>query len=187
MSDSEGQSIEDKERLISAVPIVIQKDSVGVIKTVQEQDTKKQERIVGVTGGQYINIRTGETEPRDDTKNMTMKYDSDTKQITLSDIDYDCQIDLEKVGVETTKPENHHILIHLPDDYVMTRRPAKPAPTKSGNKSVTKPVTNPNRSTKSMTKIFGDMRLGGGKKYKKSMKNKRKTKKHKSRRYRKIK
>ena len=69
----------------------------------------------------------------------------------------------------------------------MTRRPAKPAPTKSGNKSVTKPVTNPNRSTKSMTKIFGDMRLGGGKKYKKSMKNKRKTKKHKSRRYRKIK
>jgi hypothetical protein len=178
------QSIEEKERLIATVPIVIQKNSLGVPLIAQEQDTKKQERIVGVMGDQYMMSTNGPTATYRYMV-MTMKYDSDTKIITLSDRTHESQLPLQDVDVVKTEPNFHHIAISLPHKYVMTRRPVKPAPTKSSNNSVTKLRAPQPRAAVRMGLVPSDTR--GGTKYKKSMKNKRKTKKHKSRRYRKIK
>ena len=157
------QSLQDKETLIAAVL------------------NGKAEIIVGVTGGKYKK-GDGNLEVRDFTIRMSMSYDSGTKNITLSDIVRNVQIPLKDVEV---KNENGQILISLPEDYVMPFKSSIPEPsihepTKSVAKSVVKHKAQPTTLQKLGIKK-------GGTKYKKSMKNKRKTKKHKSRRYRKIK
>ena len=153
--------------------------------------------IVGVEGQEGEEVEGEEMEGKEVKKyfrDMYITYDENTKIITLEGHGDTFNVNIDDVWFEPIR--KGYSIIHLPDGYHMPTRyssprflPDKVAPTKSVNNSVTKATrsTKPNRSKKSITKIFSKMSLVGGTKYKKSMKNKRKTKKHKSRRYRKIK
>jgi hypothetical protein len=145
---------------------------------------------------------------------MFITYDGTTKNITFDNASagYIFRAHLSNVRVEEL--EDNHINIYFEHEYnapIMSglTASAKSHPTKSESSQFGLTASAKSHPTKSESSQFGSKygtqsrkeelttykKLGlfngkphnGGTKYKKSMKNKRKTKKHKSRRYRKIK